>query len=47
MREKESDPAWDDGLSLSADVDPALIARAGVFAAAIAPPGTAAATVYL
>ena len=47
MHTKEEDPAWDDGLSPGADVDPALIARAGIFAAAVAPQGTAAAAVYV
>ena len=47
MKMKDEDPAWDDGLGLGADVDPALIERAGTFAATIAPQGAAAATVCL
>jgi len=43
MRVRDEEPGWDDGLGPGADVDPALIERAGAYAAAIAPPGTAAA----
>ena len=47
MDQREDDPGWDDGLGPGADVDPLMIARAGIFAAAVNPPGTAAAAVYV
>jgi len=43
MRVRDEEPGWDDGLGPGADVDPALIERAGAYAAAIAPAGSAAA----
>ena len=37
MDQREDDPGWDDGLGPGADVDPLMIARAGIFAAAVNP----------
>ena len=47
MDAKEDDPAWDDGFGPGADVDPLMIARAGIYAAAVNPPRAAAASVHL